>query len=212
LVGDVVSSRSLDVALLANRTEVMKMEFSNLPGRINQGVDEGYEHKLFLRKMKIRLASTCVGVVIALAAAALHGQTSMRYLSIAAKGGPAPAVCAQEGGVVKAFVGDYPHPAQWTWIVACDESDWKALMQHLGVNTADQEIWAETDRHSHITYVRGYALLHPLEHYDVTPEHVIAHELVHAYLDSGDEEKVDSLANKWIKDRAQQNIASASHP
>lgn len=146
--------------------------------------------------MKIKLALALA--TIAFSIISVHAQNTMR--SFSSTGGR----CDTEVAVIDNLVANYPHPNSWTWIVACDEDAWASILVHLGVqNRHSFQVVAETDRRSHITYVRGYLITHSLAGYDATPEHTITHELCHIYLDSGDEGKVDKLAWTWIKEHKQ---------
>jgi hypothetical protein len=48
-------------------------------------------------------------------------------------------------------------------------------------------------------YVRGFTLVNTVTGYATTPEHIVAHELAHVFLDSADEKKVDNQAQIWMK-------------
>jgi hypothetical protein len=190
----------------------MKTNFDNLPGRIQNGVDYDFERRRTLRKIQIRLVSIAIGFVIGLCAIHLHAQIKMKYIANAAAGGPAPEICRQEASMVRTIISQYEHPAAWTWVIACDESSWNVLALHLRLLTPMREVFAATDRKNQITYVRGYTLIHPLRDTPTVPENVIVHELVHADLNSADEDLVERVSQQRIKDRPKQLLASAAQP
>jgi hypothetical protein len=190
----------------------MKTNFDNLPERIQNGVDYDFERRRMMRKLQIRLVSIGLGFVIGLCAIHLHAQLRMKYIANAAAGGPAPEICRQEAVTVRTIISEYQHPDAWTWVIACDEPSWNVLALHLRLLTPMQEVFAATDRKNHITYVRGYTLLHPLRDYPTIPENVLVHELVHADLNSADEDLVERTAQQWIKERPKQLMASAVQP
>jgi hypothetical protein len=83
---------------------------------------------------------------------AARAQTITRYYSSAPTGNTISSTCLQEGAVLHPLIDAYPHPAQWTWIVACDEIAWGQLLKHLGVETtAGHQVFGETDRHYRTT-------------------------------------------------------------
>jgi hypothetical protein len=188
----------------------MESKFSNLPGRISTGVDSFYIEKRQARcrlAIAVRLVAVVIGVVIGLTSYAIQAQTRIRYVQISAAGGPPSDLCKQEGELVQSYAGNYPHVDRWTWIVACDEFSWRALLQHVGIDQSDRMVFAATDRAHRFTYVRGFALLHPPDNFAVVPEHVIAHEIAHAYLDTADEALTESQVRKWEKDRSRKLLA-----
>ena len=126
------------------------------------------------------------------------GQTKFVPLSIDSKSGSSAAQpCVDAYSIIKPLVFTYPHPDSWTWIIACDERSWQALVRHLGHDTTGVYTMALTDQKDHITYVRADAILHPQMGPASEPEHIIAHELAHIYLKSDDERAVDDLAWRW---------------
>jgi hypothetical protein len=102
----------------------------------------------------------------------------------------------------------------WHFVVVCDEVSWQHLIiaqaEHLREEDRDPskgEIYADTILDKKITIFRGYKLVHPDE--NVAPEHTIAHELAHIYLDSANENKVDRQADTWVSElKAGTTVAS----
>lgn len=174
-------------------------KFDSLP-RINVGVDEFYQRRHRCR-IGIRIAAVLLGLLVG--GWSGYSQVKLGYFAIGSDRKHVPEVCKDQLEVVRKYLDVYPNPKEWTWWIACNEYSWKALASHLGIDQASgHTIFAETDRKHHLTYVRGYMLMHPPEHVAITPEHIVAHELAHAYLDSGDEERVDDLAKQWMKERS----------
>jgi Zn-dependent peptidase ImmA (M78 family) len=55
---------------------------------------------------------------------------------------------------------------------------------------------------SHMTYIRGYAVLHPFgERVEFSPRHTIAHELGHILLHTADEDKAEKKAGELLSGR-----------
>ncbi|RXH55031.1 hypothetical protein GRAN_4135 [Granulicella sibirica] len=51
-------------------------------------------------------------------------------------------------------------------------------------------------------------MLHPYsDDYRAQPEHIVAHELCHIYLQSSDESRVDALATRWVDARRAKHLA-----
>lgn len=113
------------------------------------------------------------------------------------------AECMQEIKTVIVVGSRLPLPkGNWNFVVVCDEVTWKHLIdaqkEHLREEDRDPskgEIYADTLLDQKMTIFRGYKLVHPDD--NVAPEHIIAHELAHIYLNSANERKVDEQAGKW---------------
>jgi hypothetical protein len=124
------------------------------------------------------------------------------------KGGPPPKVCQDILAIMLPLIQAYPHPNGWTWFVACDEQAWVRIQRHEG-NDPTSGILAITNRPARATIIRGSAMLHAYDiDYRAQPEHIIAHELCHIYLQSSDESKVDDLATKWLAERKAKKLAT----
>jgi hypothetical protein len=54
-----------------------------------------------------------------------------------------------------------PRPADWTWIIACDEAAWHRVEMQTGQANVSGKILGTTDLENHVTYIRGFAILHP---------------------------------------------------
>lgn len=134
--------------------------------------------------------------------------TSIKFLATGAKAdGRTPESCQHVLAVLLPFIQAYPHPNNWTWFVACDEPAWARIQSQQG-NQVGSGILAITNRPAHATMLRGSALLHAYSNdYRAQPEHIIAHELCHIYLQSSDEPKVDDLATRWVAERKASHLA-----
>jgi len=137
------------------------------------------------------LLSACLALG---ATAAALGQNTVSVLSTFAKPGePIPAVCLQQVEKFKAIANNYPLPAMWTFLIACDDAQWSLFLRHEGIILDGRTHYGETDIQGGMTVLRGQTLLHP-DAPGATPDHVIAHELAHIALRSDDEDKVESVA------------------
>jgi hypothetical protein len=108
-------------------------------------------------------------------------QTTIQYYSTFAKNNQVPTECSNTGLIVQKIIDKYDHPAQWRWIVACDEPAWNRVEQHLGRQYRSDGLYlAFTDPDNRVTYVRGNMVLHPFSSSDLMqPDHTIRHELGH---------------------------------
>ena len=133
---------------------------------------------------------------------------SIKFIATGAKAdGVTPTSCQEILAVLLPKIQAYPHPNEWTWFVACDEAAW-AQVQRLQGNQLGSGILAITNRPAHATIIRGSAMLHAYsDDYRAQPEHIIAHELCHIYLQSSDESKVDDLATRWVRERKEKHLA-----
>lgn len=127
---------------------------------------------------------------------------SIKFMATAAKAdGLTPSSCQEVLAVLLPKIQAYPHPSDWTWFVACDEAAWAQIQLRQG-NQIGSGILAITNRPARSTIIRGSAMLHAYsDDYRAQPEHIIAHELCHIYLQSSDESKVDDLATRWVNER-----------
>ena len=136
------------------------------------------------------------------------GRTSIQFVATGARAGEqTPKSCQDVLAVILPSMQAYPHPASWTWYVACDEAAWSKIQSHQG-NQVGSGILAITNRDARSTILRGSAMLHAYSRdYRAQPEHVIAHELCHIYLQSSDEYKVDEVATRWVEERKARHLA-----
>lgn len=175
-------------------------KYHNLPVTLTERSGPVHQPKSRTRELhECRIAQCALAILLILGLPSFaSAQNIVQFIAGNAKSGPAPTACKAEAAVVASIMAQYKHPDTWKWIIACDEPAWRVLINHLGVQSQNQEVFAETDRTNYITYVRGYTLLYPLRDYPTVPENVIVHELAHIDLNSGDEELVERVAQSWI--------------
>jgi hypothetical protein len=134
-------------------------------------------------------------VVLALTTATLaaHAQTHIQFYSTFSTNGVPAAECTQASVIVKPLIAQFHGPADWTWIIACDEAAWHRIEVHIGQqNSVGGLTLATTDLENHVTYVRGFYVLHPFNSDALAqPQHTIAHELGHITLNSHNEAKAE---------------------
>jgi hypothetical protein len=120
-------------------------------------------------------------------------QTRIQFFS--AKVGALPTECQQESAVLAPLLAQFRSPS-WTWFVVRDEAGWKQFEDHIGftfetLGTSNIPL-AATDLESKTTYVRGWALIHPLsDDLFAQPRHIVAHELGHIMLNTHNEVKAE---------------------
>jgi hypothetical protein len=119
------------------------------------------------------------------------------------------ATCINMAAVVNKNVLKYPHPKDYTYKVVCDEKSWADVVHHYAPRLDPAQTYALTFYNEKTMVVRGTKLLDYYEG-EPKPEHTIAHELAHIYLqDPQNEIRVDELAKKWMSDRGVYDPISA---
>lgn len=111
--------------------------------------------------------------------------------------GSIPQVCLDQGQALRAQLVKFPHPDTWTFIIACDENAWDDLMALSGHAGSSRVIFGATDPDNHSTLLRGTTLLG--KDRVMSPEHLVAHELAHVFLQSSNERRVEDQALDWLK-------------
>lgn len=126
--------------------------------------------------------------------------TRIQFFSSFAKSGPVPVECSQEAAIVRPLIAAYGSPGNWQWIIACDEGAWHQVEMHTGQANVSGKILGTTDLENHVTYIRGFAVLHPfLDTADAQPNHTIAHELGHILMNTRNEDKAERKAGDLMK-------------
>jgi hypothetical protein len=115
--------------------------------------------------------------------------------SFDAAGEPVPTDCAVQAHVFAESLVRYPRPRSWHWVLVCDEAGWRRFLRLSG-RDEHEAIYASTDLEACTTYLRGDKLLNS-KSFGAEMDTVVAHELAHIRLNSGDEARVDSLARMW---------------
>jgi hypothetical protein len=127
--------------------------------------------------MPLRFIFLIVLVLTLTTAPAARAQ-SIQFYSSTDRGGQVSAECMDEAKVIYPFIIQFGTPKQWTSIVVCDEAAWKQVEAHTGQTNVDGKILGLSNLDGHLSYIRGYAVLHPFsEHPEFQPRHTIAHEL-----------------------------------
>jgi hypothetical protein len=103
------------------------------------------------------------------------------------------ASCMPAVNIVLAGLKRYPHPADWKFTVVCDAEGWRKV-----VRTDPDHVYAITSLPNRVTYFYGVRLVDPTQN-DPKPEHTVAHELAHIYLNEpSDEQRADLQAKQWM--------------
>jgi hypothetical protein len=137
-------------------------------------------------------------LALALSVVPAYSQTVIRYFpSHPPADGSIPQVCLDEGSALKTELARFPHPDTWTFVIACDDHAWDDLMALSGHAGYGRGIFGATNPDNHSTLLRGRTLLG--KDREMTPEHLVAHELAHIYLHSSDERRVEDRAFDWMK-------------
>ncbi|MBB5060968.1 hypothetical protein HDF16_005704 [Granulicella aggregans] len=115
------------------------------------------------------------------------------------KNGQATDECQRELQTFKVIASRFALPRKWRFYVVCDEASWDSYVHHIRVEkhlAPSTPVYGVTYLDAGYTIMRGPKLLRP----DAltTPEHIVAHELAHIYLQSIDEISVEALAMLWL--------------
>jgi hypothetical protein len=141
------------------------------------------------------------GLCILLSLLPCSASAATKFYSTFAKGNAIPAECVQEVSIVNPLLAEFHSPADWTWIVACDEPAWHKIEVMSGFEKAvNGQVMGLTDLDRHITYVRDWVMLHPLiQATEAQPRHVIAHELGHVLGNTRDEVEAEAKGRELMK-------------
>jgi hypothetical protein len=140
-------------------------------------------------------------------------QTHIQLYSSFATTGPAPSECTEASAIVTPLIAQFHGPADWTWIIACDEAAWHRIEVHIGQqNSVGGLILGTTDLENHVTYIRGFYVLHPFNTDALAqPDHTIAHELGHITLNTSNETKAERKANDLLNGISMSEINISTH-
>jgi hypothetical protein len=86
---------------------------------------------------------------------------SIQFFSSVSKGGQVPAECIDAAKIIYPSIVEFGAPKTWTWIVVCDEAAWKQVEVRTGQTNLTRQILGLSNLDSHVTYIRGNAVLHP---------------------------------------------------
>lgn len=149
-------------------------------------------------------------VFLVLFCAPAFAQSTYQVVSSFNKPGqPVRQECLDQVAELRRQVEAYPHPARWTYVVACDDAQWPLVLAHIGyAPPRNARVYGMTDLAEGLSIFRGRTLLNP-EPRTVTSEIVVAHELAHIYLHSRDEDTVERQAQIWLKLHGKPTLAVA---
>ncbi|MGA7155219.1 MAG: hypothetical protein WBY53_00130 [Acidobacteriaceae bacterium] len=127
-------------------------------------------------------------------------QNKIEFLGTFAKPGVVAPNAAAEYKVFAAVARKYPTRAsQWTWVIVLDDAMWHRLMVNMGFpDDPMTTYYGQTDLQGHITYIRGWTLLHP-DQPSASPDRVISYEMAQVYLHSEDQTLIAHTAQAWMK-------------
>lgn len=151
-----------------------------------------------VRKNPLTLCAVLLALVITGAVA--HAQSKLLLFSSTTKAGqPVPSVCIEQEQVLRKLLAKYPHPANWTYVIACEDTAWAQVERKVGIVENSSYVIGLTnyDPGAYITYFKGSTLT-TCTVGNCESDHVVAHELAHIALRSRDEAAVDALAQTWM--------------
>lgn len=145
-----------------------------------------------------------IAALVSVLALCTVSQAGVSYYSSHATTGAAPAECTEASTLIKPLIAQYHGPSDWKWIIACDETAWNRVEAHTGMaSDSTGKILGLTDLENHVTYIRGFAVLHPFnESVEAQPDHTIAHELGHILANTRNEDKAERKGQQLIHDAA----------
>jgi hypothetical protein len=109
------------------------------------------------------------------------------------------AACMNEVKAFEVIAARYPRPANWRFVIVCDDASWVTVLTKLGQYDPRYEVYGSTYLNSGVTYLRGWNLTHTSSD-DPSPDRIVAHEEAHIYLHSTNDGKVETLAHQWLKE------------
>lgn len=115
-----------------------------------------------------------------------------------------------EKAVLDKALSTFPTQPKWTWVIFPDEASWKAFTHHINIDGdgPSRSYYGQTDQDGHVTYLRGWTLLHPDDD-RALPMHVIAHELAYPYLGTHSLKEADDLSVQWVRHYTSEPARSA---
>jgi hypothetical protein len=107
-------------------------------------------------------------------------------------------------------VDRFPHPARWSYVVACEEAQWPVLLGRAGYAASNgAKLYSFTNLQSAMSVFQGPALLSP-DSRTGTSGMVVARELAHIYLQTQDDEAARQQAAVWLKVRKRPRAGGAA--
>jgi hypothetical protein len=188
----------------------MNTKFSNLPGRINVGIDKGWALRRKRYSILVRSVSALVGLAIGIFCARyIDAQPIITYFSSTPQSPTVRRQCKEAGDALRQQLSIFPHPDSWQFLVVCDDASWTPAMRLEHVNDAEF-VYGSTYFETRTTILRGSGLRN--ERNGVTADHLVSHELAHIAERTASETRAEFLAQKWMKDRARQLVAAVTGP
>jgi hypothetical protein len=130
-------------------------------------------------------------------AAVAQQPTKVNFLQDGYTGATPTPECNHAVAVARTMLAKFPHPADWTYVVACDEATWHHIHKAQRLPYYAEDCYGVTILNLKMVVLRGYTLTHVNP--DAMPDHVVAHELCHVYLYSVDEDAVERLTLRWLR-------------
>ncbi|MGA7155218.1 MAG: hypothetical protein WBY53_00125 [Acidobacteriaceae bacterium] len=119
------------------------------------------------------------------------------HLTLAADN-PNSAACMQEVDAFKTIASRYPRPPAWHYVIVCEENSWTTILNKLGQNDPNYQVYGRTYVDSGVTYLRGWKLTHT-SFADPSPDRIVAYEEAQSYLHTADIDQADKLAQQWVR-------------
>ncbi|WP_433963687.1 hypothetical protein [Tunturiibacter gelidiferens] len=140
-----------------------------------------------------------VSFFLAITIAPAHAKVQF-FSTFSANGVPAQE-CRDASAIVTPLIAQFHGPADWTWIIVCDEAAWKRVQVHIDqFDPIGYKILGTTNLEGHVTYIRGFYVLHPASTNALAqPDHTIAHELGHITMNTHDERRAERKAEELLK-------------
>jgi hypothetical protein len=155
-----------------------------------------------IAEASMSLRSIFIVLCLALTASPANAKIQL-YSTFSTNGVPAQE-CIAASAIVRPLIAQFGSPADWTWIIVCDEPAWHRVEQHIGQQDSVGGLTlGTTDLENRVTYIRGYYVLHPRDdRAEAQPDHTIAHELGHITLNTHNEDKAERKAGELLRSSA----------
>lgn len=145
----------------------------------------------------IHRTSLLILLVATLSCFGMSAASAQVHITLVAKDSNS-AACMNEVKAFEVIAARYPRPANWRFVIVCDEASWTTVLTKLGQYDPRYEVYGSTYLDSGVTYLRGWNLTHTSSD-DPSPDRIVAHEEAHIYLHSTNDGKVETLAHQWLK-------------
>ncbi len=148
--------------------------------------------------------------VLLLAFIAAPAHAKVQFFSTHSTNGVPAQECHDASAIITPLIAKFHGPADWTWIIVCDEAAWHQVEQHIGQqDSVGGLILGISNLEDHVTYMRGFYALHPFDtSANAQPNHTVAHELGHILANTHDERKAERQAQLLLKEEHDSLTAS----